>query len=116
MAIDLSCYTRMDVEQTNFYIQKLEIKYPNIFPSKYRIYKAEAIFPISDDLSSFERKRRLIKKEIAESFGFKNPTATFFVHVVDKTLEIGTDDFANIVRHVIGENNVLVLFENETEI
>lgn len=116
MSIGLTCYTKLDVNETDKCIQLLEDKFPDIFPEKYSLHKGRAILPVSDDMGPITKESNSIKFEIAEGFNFKNPKSIFYIHAVDTTLEVGTREVADMIREVIGANNVLVLFENETRI
>ena len=100
MAIDLFCYTSLNVTDTKDIIDVIFQDHPEIFPSKYFISDVEIAHEIS--------------KEIANDYGFPNACSTFLVSLNDKTLSVSTSSIADIFRHYMGNDNIIILHENET--
>jgi hypothetical protein len=79
-------------------------KYPEIFSHKYLIYEPHAILDDYYDECS---------KETAQKFGL-TAQSLFLVHYNDKTALDLAPMVINIIKNSFGEDNILILFENET--
>jgi hypothetical protein len=99
MSIDVICHTNINVAETNDIIDLLENKFPDIFEQKYLIFQAK---------SSGE-----VDKEITSEYNF-NAISTFVVRYNDKTALDLEPLVLNIIKSYFGEDNILILFENET--
>ncbi|MBS0221261.1 MAG: hypothetical protein JSR91_11020, partial [Proteobacteria bacterium] len=101
MAIDLFCHSsldRADVEKT---IRLLSTQHADLFSHKFLISKI--LDPNDDD------------EETAREFGFRS-RFVFLIRVNDKDESHRIREVAGLLRRTFGPRNVLVLFENETEV
>ncbi|QHB31047.1 hypothetical protein F0T03_01755 [Yersinia canariae] len=98
MSIDIRCYTKLIVPDLQVKLDQFLLKYPDVFPEHYMLYKAR-------DLGLFD-------KEISNEFGL-DPESYFGLHITNKTLEISADEMANMIRQALGADNVIVLLNGE---
>lgn len=102
MAIDLFCHSSLDKADVEKALQLLSTKHADLFSYKFLISK---IFD-SDDEDDVET---------AKKFGFKS-RFVFLIRVNDKDESHRIREVADVLRRTFGPQNVLVLFENETEV
>ncbi|OCG78412.1 hypothetical protein A9G42_03080 [Gilliamella sp. Nev6-6] len=117
MAIDITCYTKLDKEFLNKKINKIKTKYNNIFDRSYVIYLAlpvlerEQLELISDEQKRYSQESKLL---IAEEFGLKGARSYFMVSVNDKSFpEMNTSEIADLLRSELGNENIIVLLNGE---
>ena len=125
MAINLSCYTKIDVAMLQPELDRIQAKYPNLFSVSenrsypaYIMYSADIIIDDKDLLlieDRLDRHHMESKISIANEFGMMNPKSWFMIAVNDKSFpEINTTEMANLMRQELGTDNIIVLFEGET--
>lgn len=98
MAIDITCFTKLITSDLQRKLDDLQTKNPSVFPGHYLLYKA--------------RKVDNIGIEISNEYGLE-PKSLFRISVINKTLEISTDQLANMIRKSLGADNVIVLLNGE---
>lgn len=101
MAIDLVCHSPLDKTDVEKAIQLLSTQHADLFSYKFLISKIMD----SDD----------VDEEIAREFGFKS-RFVFLIRVNDHDSSPRIREVAGLLRRTFGPQNVLVLFENETEV
>lgn len=101
MAIDLFCHSSLDKADVENALQLLSTQRADLFSYKFLISK---IRDSSD-----------VNKEIALGFGF-NSKFLFLIRVNDKDEAHRMGEVVGVLRKAFGPQNVLVLFENETEV
>ena len=125
MAINLTCYTKIDVAMLQPELNRIQAKYPNLFSCSsnrshpaYIMYSADLIVDAKDLLLIEDRGERYSMETrllIANEFGMMNPKSWFTIAVNDKSFpEINTTEMANLMRQELGADNIIVLFEGET--
>ncbi|MBN9488640.1 MAG: hypothetical protein J0H44_15490 [Alphaproteobacteria bacterium] len=101
MAIDLFCHSSLDKADVEKAVRLLSSQHADLFSYKFLISK---IRDSSD-----------VNKEIALEFGFHSKFL-FLIRVNDHDASPRIREVAGLVMKVFGPQNVLVLFENETEV
>lgn len=101
MSIHISCYTTYTLTELQERLNILSAKYPSIFPWQYEL--------------SAVCKPHPLQREIASEFGV-NSCSYFVISVVNKALEISTDEIADIIRKELGKEYVIVLLNGEVPI
>ncbi|MBN9491574.1 MAG: hypothetical protein J0H44_30420 [Alphaproteobacteria bacterium] len=101
MAIDLVCHSTLDKTDVEKAIRLLSIQRADLFSYKFLISKILD----SDD----------VDEEIARKFGFRS-RFVFLIRVNDKNEAHRMGEVVGVLRKAFGPQNVLVLFENETEV
>ena len=125
MAINLTCYTKIDVAMLQPELNRIQAKYPNLFSCSsnrshpaYIMYSADLIVDAKDLLLIEDRGERYSMETrllIANEFGMMNPKSWFTIAVNDKSFpEINTTEMANLMRQELSADNIIVLFEGET--
>ena len=125
MAINLTCYTKIDVAMLQPELNRIQAKYPNLFSCSsnrshpaYIMYSDDLIVDAKDILLIEDRVTRYDMEtniSIANEFGMMNPKSWFMIAVNDKSFpEINTTEMANLMRQELGADNIIVLFEGET--
>ena len=101
MAIDLFCHSSLDKADVEKTIRLLSTQHADLFSYKFLISKI--LNPNDDD------------EETAREFGFPS-RFVFLIRVNDKDEAHRIREVAGVLRKAFGPQNVLVLFENETEV
>jgi len=101
MAIDLFCHSSLDKADVEKALKFLSAQHADLFSYKFLISK---IRDSSD-----------VNKEIAQEFGFRSKSL-FLIRVNDKDEAHRMGEVVSVLRKAFRPQNVLVLFENETEI
>ena len=101
MAIDLFCHSSLDKADVEKALRLLSTQHADLFSYKFLISKILD----SDD----------VDEEIARDFGFRS-RFVFLIRVNDKDEAHRMGEAVGVLRKTFGPQNVLVLFENETEI
>lgn len=117
MAIDIFCYTKLDVSFLDEKISLIKSKYNNVFDSSYLMYKANSILN-RQELALLKSKVEQYHKEtkllIAEEFGLGNARSYFMISVNDKTFsKCSTSGVADILRKELGSENIIVLHNGD---
>ncbi|HCL6629840.1 TPA: hypothetical protein N2R15_004634 [Citrobacter amalonaticus] len=98
MSINLTCYTKLSVLDLQKKLSIFSANHPEIFPAHY--YLSTAGIPHS------------IQKEVSNEFGL-DPASYCYLSVNNKTLEISTDEMADMIRKELGSDNVIILLNGE---
>ena len=101
MAIYLCCHSTLDKADVEKVLQQLSTEHADLFSHKFLISK----FLDSGD----------VHKETARQFGFRS-RFFFLIRVNDKSEAHRMREVAGVLRKAFGSQNVLVLFENDTEV
>ena len=125
MAINLTCYTKIDVAMLQPELNRIQAKYPNLFSCSsnrshpaYIMYSADLIVDAKDLLLIEDRGERYSMETnilIANEFGMMNPKSWFTIAVNDKSFpEINTTEMANLMRQELSADNIIVLHNGDT--
>jgi hypothetical protein len=99
MAIDLFCYVVQNEENSQEIISRLQANYADLL-TKYFVF-------------SRPRQASSIGKEIASEYGF-NAVSRFLLSLNLKKEVIRTKEAEGILKAAFGEDNILILWQNET--
>lgn len=118
MAIDIICYTKLSVDLLQAKLDIIKSNYNYIFERSYIVYTAhdvpnrEQLELIDDRVEKYNKETKLL---ISEEFGLKNAKSYFMVSVNDKSFpELNTSEIADLLRKELGNENIIVLLDNET--
>jgi hypothetical protein len=100
MAIDLFCYLAENQSEAQEKILRLRDEHSDLFPGYF--WPSEAM-----EISA-------IGKEIASAYGF-DAASRFLMHLGRKDQVDRMEEVEKIVKNVFGEENILILFENESK-
>lgn len=98
MSIGLTCFTKLTFAELQKKLNEFAEQYPDVFPAHYYLSTAGIPHPI--------------QKEVSNEFGL-DPVSYCYISVNNKTLEISTDEMADMVRNELGAENVIVLLNGE---
>jgi hypothetical protein len=98
MAIDLFCYLAENHGEAQEKILRLRDEHSDLFPGYFWLSDAMEVSAIG--------------KKIASEYGF-NACSRFLMHLNRKDQADRMEEVENIVRNVFGEENILILWENE---
>ena len=101
MAISLFCYTNFQKDELEKILAELEAERQEIFATQFIITKA--------------READEIQREIAMEYGMEVKTV-FLVCLNEKAAAARMREVAEIIMKSLGEDRVVVLFENERRI
>ncbi|WP_392558253.1 hypothetical protein [Orbus mooreae] len=118
MAIDITCYTKLDGNLLQSKLNVIKSNYNYIFDHSYLIYTADEVLTrqqlelIVDPLEKYQKESDLL---ICEEFDFKDPKSYFLISVNDKSFpELNTSEMADLLRKELGRENIIVLLDGET--
>ena len=100
MAIDLFCYSTRSAEELRISLAGISAAHPQLFSSKFLIRSVRD----ADELD----------REIAFEHGLL-PRSKFLISLNDKSAAASVKDIPLLLKTALGENQILVLFENEVE-
>ncbi|ECO0809217.1 hypothetical protein AAL09_12345 [Salmonella enterica subsp. enterica serovar Newport] len=98
MSIGLTCFTKLPFSDLQHKLNEFAKLYPDVFPAHYYLSTAGIPNPF--------------QKEVSNEFGL-NPLSYCYISVNNKSLEISTDEMADMIRKVLGSDNVIVLLNGE---
>ncbi|CAI2154560.1 TPA: hypothetical protein ACSTL1_002747 [Serratia fonticola] len=98
MSIGLTCFTKLTFAELQHKLNEFAKRYPDVFPAHYFLSTAAIPHPI--------------QKEVSNEFGL-DPVSYCYISVNNKSLEISTDEMADMIRESFGANNVIVLLNGE---
>jgi len=101
MAIALFCYTSRPKGEVETALTLLSSRHPELFSKKF--------------LLSEVREAKPVHQEIAGEYGLR-AQAMFLVDVNDKSAAGQVADVADTLREALGQEQILVLWENERRI
>lgn len=117
MAIDITCYTKLDVSLLQSKLDIIKSDYNYIFDHSYIMYRAHEVFTreqldlIDDRVEKYNKETKLL---ISEEFGLYEPRSYFMISVNDKTFpDLNTSQLADLLRKELGKENIIVLLNNE---
>lgn len=118
MAIDITCYTKFDVESLQSKLDAIKLDYDYLFCHSYVMYAAHEVLT-REQLISIEDRYERYRKEtdllIAEKFGMKDVRSYFMIDVNDKLLPgLNTSEMADLFRGELGFDNIIVLLNGES--
>ncbi|MCO6509136.1 MAG: hypothetical protein J6578_10190 [Snodgrassella sp.] len=118
MAIDITCYTKLDHNLLQSKLDVIKSNYNYIFNHSYLIYTANEVLTrqqlelIVDPVEKYQKESDLL---ISEEFGLKDARSYFMVSVNDKSFpKVNTTGMAELLRKELGEKNIIVLLNGET--
>ena len=117
MSIDIGCYTSINIDELKKRLDVVKDKYNHLFDDSYLMFEPRIIpsrqhFELIDD--SVEKYNQETKLLTAEEFGLKEPKSYFLITVNDKSFpELNTSEIADVFRHELGEENIIVLLNGE---
>lgn len=117
MAIDITCYTKLDVESLQPKLDVIKLNHSCLFDQSYLMYTAHEVLT-HEQLKSIEDRVDKYKKEtdllIAEEFGLEEARSYFMISVNDKSFpKVNTSEVADMLRKELGEENIIVLLNGE---
>ncbi|PIT44240.1 hypothetical protein [Snodgrassella alvi] len=118
MSIDITCYTKLDIDLLQPKLNTIKSNYSYMFTHSYIMYDANKVFTreqlefIDDHVEKYQKETDIL---IAEEFGLENPKSYFFISVNDKNFpELNTSEMAEFLRKELGKENIIVLLDGET--
>lgn len=118
MAIDITCYTTLDVGLLQVKLDAIKSRYDSVFNNSYVMYDANEVLTrqqlglIVDVVEKYQKETDLL---ISEEFGLKDAKSCFMISVNDKSFSaMNTSEMAELLRKELGKKNIIVLFDNET--
>jgi hypothetical protein len=99
--VHLTCFSNTDVKKLHKTLEIFQYKHSDLFPKKFPFY---GIWPVDE----------IRRREISAEFGFNNPVSWFMISLKnnDGESEVTEIDLANMLRDELGDENILILYDN----
>lgn len=120
MSIDIDCYTNQSENKIQKVLDDFIVSNFELLDGFYsfsqvlKIYNKAEILEVEDKYEQYHLESMLL---IAEEYGFNDVKSMFVISVIDKTFSrVGLIEFSVMLKNKFGENNILILFNGESEL